>query len=558
MDAVRELPQLGHRLAELRLGFVEARKLRSCSGPSRLRTRRSASESPTRRCWAPSWRSRSSRRRSASPASMMRAREERRSSSWARASAWRRSFSSARRAADATSSTSSGLSRRSARWTRSATGRPSRTSGVTARPSERSGVDRPPARVRVAALADRVGDLELRVGQSLGEPVPQAAGGSRLAQLDDQPRKGRARPPGPKQAPGDGSREGRERSGLAEPQPALELAAPDEPAVEARGERARHEAEVGAAGEDDRRDDSPSRPARARHSPGGHCHQQEGPGKAKMDAEDIEVVHEPRVVGDEQEIVRATDAAESRRVVEERRQETQHEHGTGEGNGDGDALHPETETAARVGEHRPRRKRRTRREEDQADREGCGRADAGVVPLGKEPGAARRRRGAGRRRSPGRLPQKTRPQESSAQPAPSRATAPASDEPAKEKAGSSRARASETAPSASPTGQSTSRSSMCESSHSARREPSVPALARGEGCPHACGQGVEGAPRCARSSAAVASRAPTSGGAGRCRPDDSSDGRSPRCSRRRQSPWPRAAARRATRPAARTRPSPTC
>ena len=126
----------------------------------------------------------------------------------------------------------------------------------------------------------------------------------------------------------------------------------------------------------------------------------------------------------------------------------------------------------------------------------------------------------------GRLPQKTRPQARSAQPAPSRATAPPSDEPANENAGPSRARASETAPSASPAGQRASRSSMCQSSHSAQRNAcrAAPCI-RTRASPMLCRPRVEGAPRCARSSAAVASKAPTSGGARRCRRDDSSGGR---------------------------------
>ena len=47
---------------------------------------RSASESETRRCWAPSWRFRSSRRRSSSPAATIRPRDARISSSWRRCS----------------------------------------------------------------------------------------------------------------------------------------------------------------------------------------------------------------------------------------------------------------------------------------------------------------------------------------------------------------------------------------------------------------------------------------------------------------------------------------
>ena len=75
-DAVRELAQLGERGAQLGLGLVERRGARLVA-PRSARSSRSASESATSRCCAPSWRSRSSRRRSASPASTMRAREAR-------------------------------------------------------------------------------------------------------------------------------------------------------------------------------------------------------------------------------------------------------------------------------------------------------------------------------------------------------------------------------------------------------------------------------------------------------------------------------------------------
>ena len=51
--------------------------------PSARRATCSSRLSETSRCWAPSWRSRSTRRRSRSPASTIRAREARTSSSWA-------------------------------------------------------------------------------------------------------------------------------------------------------------------------------------------------------------------------------------------------------------------------------------------------------------------------------------------------------------------------------------------------------------------------------------------------------------------------------------------
>ena len=232
--------------------------------------------------------------------------------------------------------------------------------GCRRAPVHRSGVDRPPARVRVAALADRIGELELRIGQRLGEPVPQAAWGSRLAELDDEARKGRARAASPKQAPCDGGREGGQRSRLGEPEPSLELAAPDEPTVETRDERRRDEDEVDAAGDDDRRDDALPRPARARNPPRDDHDQEKGPGKAEMDAEPAEIVVATGLVGDEQEIVRALDAAERRRVEEESRQQAQHKHGAGDGKRYGDSLLPGLQPAPGVGKHRPGCERRTR------------------------------------------------------------------------------------------------------------------------------------------------------------------------------------------------------
>ena len=69
-------------------------------GSSLDRGARGAAGAPSRRrssrCWAPSWRSRSSRRRSSSPALTIRARDSH-SSSWARSWVCRRSFSRASR-----------------------------------------------------------------------------------------------------------------------------------------------------------------------------------------------------------------------------------------------------------------------------------------------------------------------------------------------------------------------------------------------------------------------------------------------------------------------------
>ena len=76
MDAAGQLAQLLERVLELlaRRGQVDWRA-RSGLASKLPSTMRSCSASDTSRCWAPSWRLRSRRRRSASPASTMRARE---------------------------------------------------------------------------------------------------------------------------------------------------------------------------------------------------------------------------------------------------------------------------------------------------------------------------------------------------------------------------------------------------------------------------------------------------------------------------------------------------
>ena len=81
MEAARELAQLLER--ERKLLPAPPRIVDAASGSPRSldSASRRASESETRRCWAPSWRFRSSRRRSASAASTRRERDRRSSSS---------------------------------------------------------------------------------------------------------------------------------------------------------------------------------------------------------------------------------------------------------------------------------------------------------------------------------------------------------------------------------------------------------------------------------------------------------------------------------------------
>ena len=83
----------------------------------RSRARRRLMPSAINRCCAPSWRSRSSRWRSAYPAVTIRAREARSSSTCARNSASSRSFSSVSAAVAPTARTRSRSSARSASWT---------------------------------------------------------------------------------------------------------------------------------------------------------------------------------------------------------------------------------------------------------------------------------------------------------------------------------------------------------------------------------------------------------------------------------------------------------
>ena len=109
MDPARELAQLGERLASSSLAAVTSSSARRVVADAAA-SRRSCSASATSRCWAPSCRLRSSRRRSASPAATIRSREAWSSASRISDSACRCSFSSAIAAAARTASTSSGSS----------------------------------------------------------------------------------------------------------------------------------------------------------------------------------------------------------------------------------------------------------------------------------------------------------------------------------------------------------------------------------------------------------------------------------------------------------------
>ena len=176
VDAAGQLPQLGQGL---RASFLAARAAPPGSGSApaaRLRAMPSARLKVTSRCCAPSCRSRSMRRRSASPASTIRAREARTCSSWACTSAWRRECSSARPAAAAVTRTSSGSCRSSSSWTSTA------SAGAAGRIGQR-GHDPPGSgragstacpRCRVArAVRHPEGELQGRVTQGPGQRVPE-------------------------------------------------------------------------------------------------------------------------------------------------------------------------------------------------------------------------------------------------------------------------------------------------------------------------------------------------------------------------------------------------
>ena len=180
----------------------------STSVPRRSWAARSSSASATSRCCAPSWMSRSIRRRSSSPAATIRRRDSCTRPSCARSSAARRAFSSARRAAMPAASSSRGSSSRLGSWTSAAIGSPSWSSRVTARwdrpPGGRPGCRR--RRRRPPARAAR------RRSPARGRR-PRGRGPSQLARWDvveiaDQVGDVRGCEPGAEQAPEERERQG--------------------------------------------------------------------------------------------------------------------------------------------------------------------------------------------------------------------------------------------------------------------------------------------------------------------------------------------------------------
>ena len=173
MDATRELAQLLQDVSNLDLGLVEQTRVASASPVDRDRSSCSVIPIPSSRCWAPSCRSRSSRRRSSSPARTMRARESRSSSSCARSSACSRSFSSASRAAEPAASSSAGWSSSTGSWMIAASSSPT---SVTARSRRVEAGSSSTLLVRPdAALRQPERELERRVADRPRERVADAA-----------------------------------------------------------------------------------------------------------------------------------------------------------------------------------------------------------------------------------------------------------------------------------------------------------------------------------------------------------------------------------------------
>ena len=177
---------------------------------------RSCSATETSRCCAPSWRLRSSRRRSASPAATMRSREARSSASRSSDSACSRASSSAIAAVAATAPDELRIvvERRvvDEHPQLAAVALDRRRGPVAARPGQ---LDRLSAAVDVGVLVRHaIGQHELRVAERLGEPRLQPHAAQR-AELAEEVREPAAREPRAQQAPEQRGRdrEQRPRSG---------------------------------------------------------------------------------------------------------------------------------------------------------------------------------------------------------------------------------------------------------------------------------------------------------------------------------------------------------
>ena len=162
---------------------------------------RAAIASRTSPCWAPSWRLRSSRRRSASAAAAIRARDSRRRASWALRSAWRRSWSIASRAARWISSDETRVVEQVRPVQHDGDDRAVARQRRGARARARHGGQRAPARIDPAATLRGVDDLQLWIAERDRQQPAQSPGPGRRGELDDEPGELRARAPGPQTLP---------------------------------------------------------------------------------------------------------------------------------------------------------------------------------------------------------------------------------------------------------------------------------------------------------------------------------------------------------------------
>ena len=157
---------------------ASARSSSTAAPPSASRPRASwsASRIPSRRCCAPSWRSRSRPPPLGVAGLDDPRREARTSASWARSSACRRAFSSARPAAAPTAWTSSGSSSSDGSWTSAARRFPSCSSTVTARPGSASGTSASVGVDVALLLGEPEGELERGVAERARDRVAHLRG----------------------------------------------------------------------------------------------------------------------------------------------------------------------------------------------------------------------------------------------------------------------------------------------------------------------------------------------------------------------------------------------
>ena len=271
----------------------------------------------TRRCCAPSCRSRSSRRRSSSPIRSMRSRERRSSSIFARSSASSRSLSSASAAAAPTASdVPAHLRERRVVHDRRHALALSLDLGDRARGVAGRQLVVAPASVDVAPpLREPEDELQRRVLERLGERVAHLAGARRRAQPRHQlAHRAALRHPGAHERAR--NRYGTSASGMTEMMNRTSTAAPSEPAVctaswpitadhqrDARGVHRRVEPALGTRG-----------PAPAPDQADRHRHEHADPDQVHERAPDA---HDGLVVLDQDRVAGTAVAAVARRIEEQ-------------------------------------------------------------------------------------------------------------------------------------------------------------------------------------------------------------------------------------------------